>query len=303
MTLLNGQRTLNDPTGAKGTYVAKALSAFGTGDATARSPFNSAQVLDAAAAGTSDKVAHVLGTIITGDYSTSTGSNPTFGFGLNVFTITGTAAGDGNGATISNLVEADVQAPSGIISHVTGLQAEASFYGATAGATVTQLESMRVASPKRKDGATAGTVTNAYGLFIESFDGTAVGASQAFALFVEGGPSRLQGTLTVDNNINSYSGTLDLRPNTSNAQPYFQMTDIASGGNVTLVLGAAGSAFNVFNESIGLQFQVGHNGVGFNGASAVAKQIVSGSRGGNAAIASLLSALATVGLITDSTSA
>jgi hypothetical protein len=43
--------------------------------------------------------------------------------------------------------------------------------------------------------------------------------------------------------------------------------------------------------------------IGFLGASAVSRPAVTGSRGGNAALASLLSALASLGLITDSTSA
>lgn len=43
--------------------------------------------------------------------------------------------------------------------------------------------------------------------------------------------------------------------------------------------------------------------IGFMGASAVVRQTVTGSRGGNAALASLLTALATFGLITDSSSA
>lgn len=43
--------------------------------------------------------------------------------------------------------------------------------------------------------------------------------------------------------------------------------------------------------------------VGFNGTAPVAKPTVTGSRGGNAAVASLLTALASLGLITDSTSA
>ena len=41
--------------------------------------------------------------------------------------------------------------------------------------------------------------------------------------------------------------------------------------------------------------------VGFLGAAAVTRPTVSGSRGANAALASLLTALATLGLITDST--
>lgn len=44
------------------------------------------------------------------------------------------------------------------------------------------------------------------------------------------------------------------------------------------------------------------NQLGFHGATPVSKQTVSGSRGGNAALASLITALATLGLITDGTS-
>lgn len=43
--------------------------------------------------------------------------------------------------------------------------------------------------------------------------------------------------------------------------------------------------------------------LGFYGSAAIAKQAVTGSRGGNAALASLLTALATLGLITDSSTA
>jgi hypothetical protein len=42
---------------------------------------------------------------------------------------------------------------------------------------------------------------------------------------------------------------------------------------------------------------------GFNGTAPIAKPTVTGSRGGNAALASLLTALANYGLITDSSSA
>ena len=47
---------------------------------------------------------------------------------------------------------------------------------------------------------------------------------------------------------------------------------------------------------------VGPEGVGFFGATPAAKQTVTGSRGGNAALASLLTGLANLGLITDSSS-
>lgn len=49
--------------------------------------------------------------------------------------------------------------------------------------------------------------------------------------------------------------------------------------------------------------KVDGTGIGFLGATPVARPTVTGSRGGNAALASLLTALATLGLITDSSSA
>lgn len=46
----------------------------------------------------------------------------------------------------------------------------------------------------------------------------------------------------------------------------------------------------------------GPAGVGFHGQAAAGQQVITGSRGGNAALANLLTALTTIGLITDSTS-
>ena len=45
------------------------------------------------------------------------------------------------------------------------------------------------------------------------------------------------------------------------------------------------------------------NKLGFHGATAVSKQTVTGAKGGNAALASLITALATLGLVTDGTGA
>ena len=81
--------------------------------------------------------------------------------------MTGIGASDGNGlsALYRALVEPDIQAPATVtIRNTIGLQAEASFFGSMAAATVTNLTSMKVKSSTRKDGATAGTVTNVYGL-------------------------------------------------------------------------------------------------------------------------------------------
>lgn len=60
-------------------------------------------------------------------------------------------------------------------------------------------------------------------------------------------------------------------------------------GGATIYLGAVGTKFDT--------------PVGFNNVAPVAKPTVTGSRGGNAALASLLTALAATGILTDSTTA
>lgn len=81
---------------------------------------------------------------------------------------------------------------------------------------------------------------------------------------------------------------------------------IISIGNKSAILGTAYDATPyIFGNST---IEV-HNGVkflstvGFNGTSPIAKPTVTGSRGGNAALASLLTALANYGLVTDSSTA
>jgi hypothetical protein len=68
--------------------------------------------------------------------------------------------------------------------------------------------------------------------------------------------------------------------------PYLRFDEGASGG---VVLGSATTD--------------GTHKVGFHGAAPIAKQTITGSRGGNAALADLLTKLAAKGLIIDSTSA
>jgi hypothetical protein len=63
-------------------------------------------------------------------------------------------------------------------------------------------------------------------------------------------------------------------------------------------LSAASQPCILAPDLIGLRF---FGNMGFNGAAAIAKPTVTGSRGGNAALQSLLSALASYGLITNST--
>lgn len=187
-----------------------------------RQPINlSSTITGAGLPGTQDKVAMALLANASGDFTGDTGSNPGFFWGLNLFTTTGAAAGDGNGITSFNgaLIESAIRTPAGTtLPYVVGLAAEAAFFGASSGATVTQMESLRVCSVKRKDGASSGTVGTAYALFIEDQGIQSLGGSAVkFSLFVEGGISRIQGRMDISGELLSYNAALDLRGDYSGA--------------------------------------------------------------------------------------
>jgi hypothetical protein len=79
----------------------------------------------------------------------------------------------------------------------------------------------------------------------------------------------------------------------------FATVSLRSGNDIDdsrVTLGATDVVLSATNVT------VGSANVGFYGASPQTKPTVTGSRGGNAALASLLTALANLGLITDSTS-
>ena len=82
---------------------------------------------------------------------------------------------------------------------------------------------------------------------------------------------------------------------------------IKSSGNVGIGTTAPGYLLHVqgtgyFNSHLEIDGDINHDGsnIGFYGSAPVAKATVTGSRGANAALASLLTALANLGLITDS---
>jgi hypothetical protein len=86
---------------------------------------------------------------------------------------------------------------------------------------------------------------------------------------------------------------------TGSQRSYFRLSSDAQNvqvaGKVEFVDGLYGATKHVLDGAA--------NKVGFYGAAAASRPTVTGSRGGNAALASLLSALATLGLITDGTTA
>lgn len=238
------------------TYAGRSPSRFGSSpvdENITRQPFASQQTIDATAPGSGDKVGHVLGTTFTGDLGSSTGVNPAFGYGLNVFTTTGANAGDAEGGQVCNIIETSVRGPVGTtIAVVQGLVAEAAFYGADTGATVVQMESMRVAAPKRKDGATAGTAENAYGLVIEAVTTAAVGANVAYSLNVEGGNTRLGGRVEVGDQITATTGQLVFRANYAAGNgASFWLDNNAETGRATVQLSGTGATFRVEDVTAG----------------------------------------------------
>lgn len=77
--------------------------------------------------------------------------------------------------------------------------------------------------------------------------------------------------------------------------------DIGTTVNIPVYFLQNGAVRMSFPAAGGVSFPVGN--LGFNGAPPISKPSVTGSRGGNAALASLLTALANLGLITDSSTA
>jgi hypothetical protein len=81
------------------------------------------------------------------------------------------------------------------------------------------------------------------------------------------------------------------------------MLDFYPAGSRRGTLSANTSGVYLTDSSLNRKFHVNTTGIGFNGSQPVAKPTITGSRGGNAALASLLTALSDMGLIVDSTSA
>jgi hypothetical protein len=104
-----------------------------------------------------------------------------------------------------------------------------------------------------------------------------------------------QNSRWVAGGLGIFEGTGGVYLNASGAGKFVAIAGGAttiSGGTIEVGIGA-GEDVSVCNAT---------GDLGFYGATRVPKQTVTGSRGGNAALASLLTALANLGLITDSTS-
>lgn len=219
----------------------------------------------AATAGSNDVVGHALAATFAGDFTGITGSNAGSAWGFNMFTTTGSTTGDAKGLTTlyGGLVEASIQSPPDVtISTVVGFMAEAAFFGASAGATVGRMQSMRVGAPKRKDGATGGVAGTVFGLYVENTQAAPLGASAAFAVFVEGGVSRFGGRVDVTDQIaNAGSGDLNIFAGFAQTDgARLQLSKVANGGHAYVRLATPAAEFGVHDGTVAT-FSVGRTGL------------------------------------------
>lgn len=129
-------------------------------DANVRVPFRSTQVVDAAQVIGSgeDTLPHVFNSVLKGDFSALSVTNPGYAWGFNHFATTGTGLADGNGLSnlTGNLSEMSIRSGRNArFGWVVGATSEAAFIGANADAQIAKAFSHQVLAPKRKDGATA----------------------------------------------------------------------------------------------------------------------------------------------------
>lgn len=124
-------------------------------------------------------------------------------------------------------------------------------------------------------------------------DLTLQGSGKAYRFRRSGSALDLDAT-GVDLLISNFSGTAF----DGTQRSYFRLSadaqNVQVAGKVEFVEGLYGATRHVLDGAA--------NTLGFHGATPVAKQTVSGATGGNAALESLVTALATLGLITDGTS-
>lgn len=118
---------------------------------------------------------------------------------------------------------------------------------------------------------------------------------QAFGTFT----SPISAKLSVVN-ATSTDVVLVARAASGQSANIFETRDSSNNALTTI---ATTGAITVRQNSGTIRIQTDGNGIGFFGVTPVARPNVTGSRGGNAALASLLTSLANLGLITDSTTA
>lgn len=270
-------------------------------------------------AGTSDKVGFANSVVFQGGFSAEAGyggANPGFLWGANDFVIAEDISGSvaGIGDICARETEVHLYTPAATLNNLKGLQVNCKVEATATGSTVTSMFGVYVSALE----AGPATVTNNYGVYIEA----PVGATNNHALFVVGsatmiGPLALNGGASVSGNFTQGGGEAFFTGGASNAQGTPAGVAVGSlGGNSGINIADGTNTWGIDLSSgtlrfmkAGVQqnaaldlngnFQV-RGGVGFYNTAPTTQQTVTGAKGSNAALASLLTALAAYGLITDS---
>lgn len=159
-----------------------------------------------------------------------------------------------------------------------------------------------------------GTISNVAGAYILNQGRT--GVANSFGIYIDGqsGSSSINAAIAVVGGAivfnNGQDGVSDFTV-LGDTDANLLFVDVSADAVIVGASATADSAkFYVGGKmstsgEVEINGDLNHDGsnVGFYATAPAAKQTVSGSRGGNAALASLLTALATIGLITDSSSA
>lgn len=220
-------------------------------------------------------------------------------------------------ATFLNAIEASYNVTGGVNSIANGrcLTANVNFSGSPTG-TLTNMKLIVAQAVASQAGF---TITNLYGLYVENqIAGTTnwsiyapTGSSHFGIVETEGKLTVGDGTAAMQIFLNGSSGAArDIRFQTAGVDRWYLRIDNSSESG-----SQAGSDLQILSRSDagGANFthltlvrktgdvKFGNVPLGFFGGSAASKQTVTGSKGANAALTSLLTALAAYGLITDST--
>lgn len=336
LAVISDVATAGTPTGdaLRAAFVPKADPAFtgtvglpGGASGNPRLPVNGAVTIDGATAknypGGGDKVGYAFSAVIKGGFTGDTGSNPSFAWGANDFVMTGNAAGGVAGLTdlIARETEVHLYTPGASLSNMKGLQVDANIESTATGSTVGSMFGLYV-SPL-SNASTGTTVNNAFGVYIEA---PTASATNTYGLYVNGA-SRFVGSATFIGSISANSvtvadpsGTFKSLANTPNGQGAAAGVYVGNGqgaavelsdGTTNVRLDNGGGTFRVLKAGVQSNFEVDlsgntklRGGPGFyNTAPVASRATVTGSRAANAALASLITALAATGLIADGTTA
>lgn len=228
------------------------------GSANRRLPVNGSVVLDGNVIRTlpGDKVGYAFSATIKGGFTGDTGGNPTFAWGANDFVVTGSATGDvaGLANVCGRETELHLHTPNSSLANMKGLQVNCKVEAEAVGATVGSMFGIYV-TPVAK---AAGTVTNAYGIYIEAPTAGvtnkalhAVGAVEIVGATTINGATTLKGAVTQESGSAKFVGATGANLQGAPAGVYLGTT---SGGEYGLNIANGTTTFGIDLAGTTLRF-------------------------------------------------